>query len=159
LVCRDDDNVAAFFVPTALADAIANGVGNENLVADGFVLGMTVDGANNPLRDVTIEVTQGAEVTSLGAGFTPTGDNITTDLGAFLVTGSPGIVTITPSQTGTSFVPPSQPVGIAKNVAFQVFFVGSDNGGAGGSGGEGGTGGTGGDGGTGGGGDGGDDGA
>lgn len=159
LVCRDDDNVAAFFVPTALADAIANGVGNENLVADGFVLGMTIDNAGNRLRDVTVTSNVG-EVAALNPDFSTTGNNTTTDLGTFIVTGTPGsIVNITPSQTGTTFVPPSQPVGIVRDVVFQVFFRGSDEGGTGGTGGTGGMGGTGGDGGTGGGGAGGDDGA
>src|SRR5690606_8374844 len=140
-------------------DAIPTGLGNRSLVASGFVLGMTLDIAGNRLRDVTVTSNVG-EVAALNPDVSTTGNNTTTDLGTFIVTGTPGsIVNITPSQTGTTFVPPSQPAGIVRDGVFQVFFRGSDEGGTGGTGGTGGMGGAGGAGGTGGGGDGGDAGA
>src|SRR5690606_4505627 len=118
--------------------------------ANGFVLGMTVDNRLNPIPGVQVTSNVGT-VTALNETLGDAGGNTTTSTGAFVVTNdAPGIVNIEPQQTGTTFTPASQPVGIAPNVVFQVFFFGSDEGGTGGTGGGGGSGGAGGEGGTGG---------
>src|SRR5690606_8059171 len=97
LRCEDKSNVQAFVVPTSVADTLATTTGNADLVTNGFVLGMVLDNGNNPIRDVEIKVNTG-EVVTLDPTLTPTGNAITTDIGAFLVTGGAGVVNIAPEQ-------------------------------------------------------------
>lgn len=145
LECGDRSDFVGYAVPTTLADTLATNLSDADLVTKGLVLGMTVDGMQNPLPAVEITTSAG-DVVALDSALGPTGSNVTSEIGAFVVTGQPGLVNLAPEQTGTTFVPSSQPVGISPGVVFQVFFVGSDDAGTGGSGGGagGGTGGTGG---------------
>lgn len=129
LTCRDRDDLNAFVVSRTLVDTLSTNLSKPDLETNGFVLGMVVDGGGNPLSDVDID--SGGEVTTLDNSLGSTGNRTTTEVGAFVVTGMPGVINIAPEQVGTSFVPPNQPVGIAPGVVFQVFFVGSDDAGDG----------------------------
>lgn len=160
LQCRDRSDMVAYVVPETVASKISTNLENEDLVANGFILGMVVDGGRNPIPGVQISTNapQASTVTPLDADLDDAGGNTTVNTGGFVVTGTQPVIVIEPQQTGTTFTPSAQPVGISPNVAFQVFFVGTDegaggaggSGGAGGAGGEGGAGGSGGEGGAGG---------
>lgn len=139
LACRDRSDFEASVVPTSLADTLENTLGNADLVTNGFILGMVLTQGTTPvpMEGVGVDVSEG-DVEFLSESLGPTGGNATTSVGSFIVTDTPGVKNVAPTQLGTTFIPPSQQAGVSPGVAFQVFFFGTDDGGGGGAGGGGG---------------------
>lgn len=128
--CQVDLQTPVFAFPTAVNAALQTALANQDLLANGYVLGLALDVSNpaapTPMGGVTINAA-GATIIYLSPLLTDSGGTLTVDnVGAFVISQVTSPITnLTPEKANVTFTPAAQPVGVSAGVVFQVFFKGT----------------------------------